>query len=67
MSGNGCNGFRVRILPEPKRRIRILTREETDKLLEALSEHLRPSVRFALAIGCSMSEILSLEMAACRY
>ena len=52
---------RIRMLPEPKRRIRFLTREEADKLLEVLPEHMRPIVRFALATGCRMSEILSLE------
>jgi integrase len=52
---------RIRMLPEPKRRIRFLKREEADRLLEALPEHLRPVVRFALATGCRMSEILRLE------
>ena len=33
---------------EPKRRIRFLTHEEADRLNEALPEHLRPVVRFAL-------------------
>jgi integrase len=49
------------MLREPKRRIRFLSREEAERLLEALPEHLRPVVRFALATGCRMSEILSLE------
>lgn len=52
---------RVRMLPEPKRRVRFLTREEADRLNEALPEHLRPVVQFALATGCRMSEILRLE------
>jgi integrase len=52
---------RIRMLPEPKRRIRFLTRDEADRLIEALPEHLRPVVRFALATGCRMSEILRLE------
>lgn len=52
---------RIRMLREPKRRIRFITRQEADRLLEALPEHLRPVVSFALATGCRMSEILSLE------
>ena len=52
---------RIRMLKEPNRRIRFLTREEADRLHEALPEHLRPVVRFALATGCRMSEILHLE------
>jgi integrase len=52
---------RVRMLKEPKRRIRFLTREEADRLNEALPAHLRPVVQFALATGCRMSEILQLE------
>jgi len=52
---------RIRMLSEPKRRIRFLTREEADRLLANLPAHLRPVVRFALATGCRMSEILRLE------
>lgn len=52
---------RIRMLPEPKHRVRFLTREEADRLNGALPEHLRPLVRFALATGCRMSEILHLE------
>ena len=52
---------KIRMLPEPKRRVRFLRREEADRLLEALPEHLDPVVRFALATGCRMGEILKLE------
>lgn len=52
---------KVRMLREPKRRIRFLTREEANRLLEALPAHLRPLVQFALATGCRMGEILGLE------
>jgi integrase len=52
---------RIRMLPEPKRRIRFLTRPEADRLLEALPAHLSPVVQFALATGCRMSEILRLD------
>jgi len=49
------------MLKEPKRRIRFLTREEADRLLEELPEHLCPVVQFALATGCRMGEILQME------
>ena len=49
------------MLSEPKRRIRFLTREEADRLIANCPEHLRPVVRYALATGCRMSEILRLE------
>jgi integrase len=52
---------RVRMLSEPKRRIRFLTREEAGRLIANLPVHLRPVVQFALATGCRMSEILHLE------
>ncbi len=52
---------KIRMLKEPKRRIRFLTDEESDRLIQALPEHLVPVVRFALATGCRMSEILRME------
>ena len=52
---------RIRMLEVPKCRVRFLTRVEADRLNGALPEHLRPVVRFALATGCRMSEILHLE------
>lgn len=51
---------RIRMLKEPKRRIRFLAPEEADKLLAALPNHLHPVVQFALATGCRMGEILAL-------
>lgn len=52
---------RILMLREPKRRIRFLTRQEADQLIGCLPDHLRPVVRFALATGCRMREILTLE------
>jgi len=49
------------MLSEPRRRVRFLSRQEADALLEALSAHLRPVVSFGLATGCRMSETLNLE------
>ena len=51
---------KVRLLREPKRRVRFLTREEADRLLAALPSHLRPVVQFGLSTGCRMREILRL-------
>ena len=52
---------KIRMLKEPKRRVRFLTEEEADRLMLALPEHLIPVVRYALATGCRMSEILRLD------
>lgn len=42
---------RVKLLPEPKRRVRWLTRDEADRLMDELPEHLKDAVRLALATG----------------
>jgi len=52
---------KIRMLKEPKRRVRFLKEEEADRLVLALPEHLVPVVRFALATGCRMTETLRLE------
>jgi integrase len=52
---------KIRLLKEPRRRVRFLRREEADRLIEALPEHMKPIVEFALAIGCRAGEILGLE------
>jgi integrase len=52
---------RIRMLKEPRKRIRFLTRIEANRLLEALPEHLRPVMQFALASGCRRNEILQME------
>ena len=52
---------KLRMLKEPRRRIRFLAREEADHLLEELPKHLRPLVQFALSTGCRMGEIVNLE------
>lgn len=52
---------RIRMLKEPRKRIRFITREEADRLLEELPEHLRPVMQFALATGCRRNEILQME------
>jgi len=52
---------KIRMLKEPRRRVRFLKHMEADRLIEALPEHLGPVVQFALATGCRMREILRLE------
>ena len=51
----------VRMLPEPKRRIRWLTREEADKLLGALPGHLSEMARFSLATGLRKQNVTGLQ------
>ncbi len=51
----------IRMLPEPKRRIRWLTQEEADRLLSELPEHLAEMARFALATGLRRANVTGLE------
>jgi hypothetical protein len=52
---------KIRMLKEPRRRVRFLRREEADRLFEALPDHIKPIVEFALSTGCRAGEILGLE------
>lgn len=52
---------RVKLLPENNRRLRYLSTEECDELLNACKPHLRPIVITALNTGMRKEEILSLE------
>ena len=51
----------VPMLPEPKRRIRWLTQDEADRLLEELPEHLAEMVRFTLATGLREANVTQLQ------
>ena len=51
----------VRMLKEPKRRIRWLTPEEVHQILIYLPEHLAAMVRFSLATGLRESNVTGLE------
>lgn len=46
--------------PEPKRRIRFLTREEVGKLMPLLPEHLRAMALFSLSTGLRASNVTNL-------
>lgn len=52
---------RVRMLPEPKRRVRWLTRDEAGRLIGELPEHLAAMVRFSLETGLRRSNVTGLE------
>jgi integrase len=52
---------KIRMLKEPRRRVRFLRGDEADRLVEALPAHMKPIVKFALATGCRASEIFGLE------
>jgi integrase len=43
---------KIRMLREPRRRVRFLRREEADRLIEALPDHTKPILEFALSTGC---------------
>lgn len=51
---------RVKLLPENNRRLRFLSMEESRKLIEACSPHLKPIVVTALNTGMRKGEILGL-------
>jgi len=51
---------RIRMLPEPKRRVRWITREEADRLIEVLPKHLVPAVKFSLETGLRRANVTGL-------
>lgn len=51
----------IKLLTEPKRRIRYLSESEEFRLINELPEHLKPVVKFALATGLRMSNITGLK------
>lgn len=51
----------VRMLKEPKRRIRWLTPDEVQRLMDFLPHHLASMVRFSLATGLRESNVTGLE------
>jgi integrase len=51
----------VRLYPEPKRRVRWLTREEATRLLQELPNHLAAMARFSLATGLRQSNVSYLR------
>lgn len=51
----------VRLLPEPKKRLRWLTHGEAERLLAELPEHLKAMARFTLATGLRESNVTGLQ------
>lgn len=51
----------VRLLPEPKKRVRFLTPTEAMRLINQLPQHSAMAARFALATGLRQSNVLQLE------
>jgi integrase len=49
-----------RTLKISRRRVSFLQREEADRLIKVLPEHMKPIVRFALATGFCVGEILGV-------
>jgi integrase len=52
---------KIRMLKEPRRRVRFLRRDEANRLIDAMPKHMKPIVRFALSTGCRAGEIFGLE------
>lgn len=52
---------KVKLLPENNKRLRYLSKEQCQALVDACDPHLRPIVITALNTGCRKGEILSLE------
>lgn len=52
---------KVNLLPEPKRRVRWLTREEANRLVRCLQPHLQAMARFTLATGLRQGNVTGLE------
>ncbi len=52
---------KVRLLPEPKRRIRWITPAEAKRLLDALPDHLAFAMRFSLATGLRQGNMKNLK------
>ncbi len=52
---------RIRLYPEPRRRVRWLTPMQAQRLISELPEHLAEMVRFSLATGLRQKNVVRLE------
>ena len=52
---------RIRMLPEPNRRVRWITQEEADRLIAVLPSHLLPVVKFSLETGLRRANVTGLQ------
>lgn len=55
------NAPKFRLLPEPSRRIRWITREDADRLIQELPNHLKAMVRFSLETGLRRANVTGLQ------
>jgi integrase len=46
---------------EPKKRVRWITREEAERLVDSLPSHLKPAVEFSHATGSRQDNVLDLQ------
>src|SRR5450759_3013497 len=51
----------LRMLPEPKRRVRFITQNEAERLIATLPEHLAAMARFSLETGLRRANVVGLE------
>lgn len=51
----------IRMLRQARKRIRWLTRQEADRLVECLPEHLKNTCRFSLATGLRQANVVGLQ------
>lgn len=56
-----CDYLKIERMKEPRGRIRWLTSEEADRLIDCCSPHLKPLVTFMLYTGARVSEALYLD------
>jgi len=52
---------RIRMLPEPNRRVRWITQEEAQRLIAVLPNHLVPVVKFSLETGLRRANVTGLQ------
>ena len=52
---------KIKILPEPSRRVRWLTHDEAERLIVELPEHLAAMVRFSLETGLRQANVTGLQ------
>lgn len=52
---------KIKLLPEPNRRIRWITREEAERLIPELPEHLAQMARFSLETGLRQANVTGLQ------
>lgn len=52
---------KIRLLPEPTRRVRWITRQKADRLIQELPNHLKVMVQFSLETGLRQANVTGLQ------